>query len=110
VSLLRISHNARTHMVYLDRFQLIIRGCHSTGTVYFTLNNPREVWQRRGETYLCMTLPGPHEPNLQQLNKIMSLVVKNMKKLDNGIVLTLLAQSDFNIVQVSSFVFMVIRS
>ena len=73
------------HLLCLDRFKPIIHGCHLTGAIYFTvLNNPREVRQLRSETYLCMTLPGPHEPNQQQLNKVMFPVVDNMKKLNHG--------------------------
>jgi hypothetical protein len=69
----------------LPRFQAVVGSCHSTGALYLTLcNNPRGIRFLREETILVMLPPGPHEPTLEQLNKVMILFVKNMKKLYNG--------------------------
>jgi len=53
--------------------------------MYLTLcNNPRGIRFLREETTLVTLLPGPHEPTLDQLNKVMVLFVRNMKKLYDG--------------------------
>ncbi|KAI0044811.1 hypothetical protein FA95DRAFT_1583620 [Auriscalpium vulgare] len=53
-----------------DWFQSI-KGSYSTGAIYLScLNNPRSVRYLREETPLIYVLPGPHEPNTEQLNEV----------------------------------------
>ncbi|KIK96585.1 hypothetical protein PAXRUDRAFT_80253, partial [Paxillus rubicundulus Ve08.2h10] len=54
-------------------------GNHSTGSLYMTCcNNPRGVRYLVEETFLVMVIPGPNEPTLDQINKIMELFVRDM--------------------------------
>jgi hypothetical protein len=58
---------------------------HSTGALYFVvLNNPRELRYRREETVLVMVMPGPHEPDQDQLNSILELFVNDLLELYQG--------------------------
>ncbi|KAG1817167.1 uncharacterized protein BJ212DRAFT_1446741 [Suillus subaureus] len=60
-------------------------GNHSMGTLYMTCcNNPHGVRYLTEETFLIMVLPGPNEPNLEQLNKIMVKFVSDMIELYGG--------------------------
>ncbi|KAG1730535.1 uncharacterized protein EDB91DRAFT_1239083 [Suillus paluster] len=71
--------------INLDWFQTVKQGNHSTGALYMTCcNNPRGVHHLTKETFLIMVLPGPNEPNLEQLNKIMTKFVSNMIELYGG--------------------------
>jgi hypothetical protein len=47
-------------------------------------NNPRGVRYLIEETFLIMVIPGPHEPNLEQLNKIMEKFIHEMTRLYAG--------------------------
>ncbi|KIK91508.1 hypothetical protein PAXRUDRAFT_797245 [Paxillus rubicundulus Ve08.2h10] len=68
--------------VNLDWFQPVKRGNHSTGALYMTCcNNPRGVRYLVEETFLVMVIPGPNEPTLDQINKIMELFVRDMNDL-----------------------------
>ncbi|KAG2743727.1 hypothetical protein P692DRAFT_20704639, partial [Suillus brevipes Sb2] len=71
--------------INLDWFQAVKRGNHSTGALYMTCcNNPRGIRYLTEETFLIMVLPGPNEPNLEQLNKIMAKFVSDMIELYHG--------------------------
>jgi hypothetical protein len=71
------------HILY--RFQAVKHHSHSTGALYFVvLNNPRSVRYRREETVLAMIMPGPHEPNQEQMNNIMDLWVDHLLELSKG--------------------------
>ncbi|KAG2051422.1 hypothetical protein BDR06DRAFT_983555 [Suillus hirtellus] len=60
-------------------------GNHSTGALYMTCcNNPCGIHYLTEETFLIMVLPGPNEPNLEQLNKIMAKFVSDMIELYGG--------------------------
>ena len=47
-------------------------------------NNPRGIRFLREETFLPLLIPGAKEPNLRQLNNILTLFIRNMKKLYCG--------------------------
>ncbi|EIW82591.1 hypothetical protein CONPUDRAFT_142843 [Coniophora puteana RWD-64-598 SS2] len=73
----------------IDWFQAVKRdsgGPHSTGAFYVVIcNNPRKIRYLAEETMLVMVLPGPHEPTLEQLNKLMSLFAQTMRRLMGGV-------------------------
>ncbi|KAG2744674.1 hypothetical protein P692DRAFT_20877625 [Suillus brevipes Sb2] len=86
------SNNASSHClglvwhINLDWFQAVKQGNHSTEALYMTCcnNNPRGVRYLTAETFLIMVLPGPNEPNLEQLNKIMAKFMSDMIELYHG--------------------------
>jgi hypothetical protein len=95
-------------MFVLHRFQAVKNDNHSSGAVYITiLNNPRAIRHRREETVLLMMIPGPNEPNSEQMNNIMSLLVSHFVKLGKGdspvslkhvhLVLTYIVGSEFRV-------------
>jgi hypothetical protein len=47
-------------------------------------NNPRGVRYLTEETFLIMVIPGPNEPTLEQLNKIMDRFISEMIQLYSG--------------------------
>ncbi|EIW73997.1 hypothetical protein CONPUDRAFT_68070, partial [Coniophora puteana RWD-64-598 SS2] len=70
----------------IDWFQSTTRDCHSTGAFYVVIcNNPRSIRYAAEETILAMVLPGPHEPNLQQLNNLMDVFVNSAMRLGQGV-------------------------
>lgn len=69
-----------------DRFQAIKAGSHLTGAMYMTCcNTPRNIRSLQEETNLVMVMPGPHEPTLDQMNKIMNIWVQHMLLLGEGV-------------------------
>ena len=67
------------------RFQAIKAGSHSTGAMYMTCcNNPRSLQQLQEETILVMVVPGPDEPTLEQMNKLINIWVQHMLVLGQG--------------------------
>ncbi|KAG1729628.1 uncharacterized protein EDB91DRAFT_1085663 [Suillus paluster] len=74
-----------SHKYLYIRFQAIKRGNHSMGALYMTCsNNPHGVCYLTEETFLIMVLPGPNEPNLEQLNKIVAKFMSDMIELYGG--------------------------
>ena len=56
------------------------------GALYMTCcNNPCGIRYLTEETFLIMVLPGPNEPNLEQLNKIMTKFMSDMIELYRGV-------------------------
>jgi hypothetical protein len=47
-------------------------------------NNPREIRFLREETILLTLIPGPFEPTLKGLNKVLLPFVLSMQRLYNG--------------------------
>jgi hypothetical protein len=81
---------ACNHSDQIFRFQSVKNTSHSSGALYMTvLNNPRSVRFCRAKTALLMALPGPHEPDQDQLNEIMNLPVRSFLKLYDGMHLLL---------------------
>ena len=69
----------------LFRFQAVKGGCHSAGALYLScLNNPRAIRNLQEEVGLIVTIPGPFEPTLAQLNKIIIPFIKHMTELGDG--------------------------
>lgn len=71
--------------LWFSRFQAIKAGSHSTGAMYMTCcNNPRSLQQLQEETILVMVVPGPDEPSLEQMNKLIDIWVRHMLALGQG--------------------------
>lgn len=67
------------------RFQAVENASHSTGALYLTLcNNPRSIRFLREETELIMAIPGPNEPKLDQMNKLMDIFVSHLLEAGKG--------------------------
>jgi hypothetical protein len=49
-------------------------------------NNPRHIHFIHEETILLMAIPGPIEPSLDQMNKIMELVAEDFLEQGKGMV------------------------
>ena len=47
-------------------------------------NNPRSLQQLQEETILVMVVPGPDEPTLEQMNKLINIWVQHMLVLGQG--------------------------
>ncbi|KAH9839027.1 uncharacterized protein C8Q71DRAFT_893893 [Rhodofomes roseus] len=72
-------------MFNIDWFCSMKKSRHSTGAIYVTIcNNPRHIRFLRLETILVCTLPGPHEPSLEQLNHVLEPLVEEVIELGNG--------------------------
>ncbi|EGN98071.1 hypothetical protein SERLA73DRAFT_153261 [Serpula lacrymans var. lacrymans S7.3] len=68
--------------INLDWFQSVKRGSYSTGALYMTCcNNPRGIWYLTEETFLIIVIPGPKEPKVEELNKILKPFVNDMLNL-----------------------------
>ncbi|PPQ79796.1 hypothetical protein CVT26_012594 [Gymnopilus dilepis] len=69
-----------------DWFQLLSNRPHSTGPVYITIDDlPRDQRFLQVNTMCPCVMPGPGEPNAQQLNHVLEPAVKEMIILKGGI-------------------------
>lgn len=58
---------------------------HSTGAVFVTIDNlPRGVRYLRENTFLIGLIPGPHEPNTDQLNELLAPLSDDIRILYKG--------------------------
>lgn len=68
-----------------DRFGILSGRPHSTGPVYYSINNlPREHSLQQVYTLCSMIMPGPHEPNIDRLNNCLKPDVCEFKQLKRG--------------------------
>jgi hypothetical protein len=68
------------------RLQAMKRVTYSTGAVWATLDNlHRSVRFLRENSHLVITLPGPHEPTTEQLNKVMIFLMDEIRDLEKGV-------------------------
>ncbi|KAF9002713.1 hypothetical protein BDQ17DRAFT_1482213 [Cyathus striatus] len=70
----------------LDWFGITDNRPHSTGALYGCFNNlHRSVRYLPRNIYLAMTIPGPKEPSLDQMNYLLTPLVEDLKCLYTGI-------------------------
>lgn len=68
-----------------NRFGILSGRPHSTGPVYYSINNlPRENHLQQVYALCTMIMPGPHEPNTDQLNNCLEPDVREFKQLKRG--------------------------
>jgi hypothetical protein len=72
-------------IAYVHRFGITDNRPHSSGAVYICFNNlHRSVRYLTKNICLAMTIPGPHEPSLEQLNNVLDPLVESLKNLYAG--------------------------
>jgi len=100
--------NLLPNFIYWDdhRFSALKRRSYSSGTLWATIVNlPRDKRFLFGNKFLLLAIPGPHEPNTEQLNGLVTPFIDQVKVLGKGIVcyvpsgalLTTIAGHDFSI-------------
>lgn len=72
-------------LLFSNRFQPMSTRNHSSGAVYFVVNNlPRSIRFLRENTFLVCVLPGPHEPSKEQMNAVLDPIRDEFIALGNG--------------------------
>jgi hypothetical protein len=86
-----LSRSSSTWMTYIHftpdpgRFGLLKNHPHSSGPIYWAINDlPREDRYLQVNVICTSALPGPKEPDQQQLNNCLEPGVKEMAQLKNG--------------------------
>lgn len=68
------------------------RANYSSGTLWLTIDNlPRSIQFLRENTFLLLIIPGPTEPNTEQLNGLLEPFVQELEDLSEGMYITTLS-------------------
>lgn len=71
--------------MFIIRMGILENRPHSTGAIYFAINDlPRDQRFLQINVICAAVLPGPKEPNVQQINHCLEPSTKEMMLLQNG--------------------------
>ncbi|KAF8833087.1 hypothetical protein BDN67DRAFT_917641, partial [Paxillus ammoniavirescens] len=68
--------------INIDWFQSLKRANYSSGTLWLTIDNLlQSIHYLQENTFLLLVIPGPTEPNTDQLNGLLELSVKELESI-----------------------------
>ncbi|KAG2062663.1 hypothetical protein BDR04DRAFT_1164826 [Suillus decipiens] len=71
--------------INIDWFRALKRANYFTGTLWLTIDNlPRSIRFLRENTFLLLIIPGPTEPNTDQLNGLLEPFIRELEDLGEG--------------------------